>query len=64
MYKKFDELFIDETKYGTKIKTDQYLSEGKYPIVDQGQKKFQVIQILKMVYLKRYRLLYLEIILD
>lgn len=39
MYKKFDELFIDETKYGTKIKTDQYLSEGKYPIVDQGQKK-------------------------
>ena len=39
MYKKFDELFIDETRYGTKIKTDQYLSEGKYPIVDQGQKK-------------------------
>lgn len=39
MYKKFDELFIDETKYGTKIKTDKYLSEGKYPIVDQGQKK-------------------------
>ena len=36
--KTFDEIFIDETKYGTKIKTDEYLPGGKNIIVDQGQK--------------------------
>lgn len=36
--KSFDEVFIDETKYGTKIKTDEYLINGKNIIVDQGQK--------------------------
>lgn len=36
--KTFGEVFIDETKYGTKIKTDEYLVEGKNIIVDQGQK--------------------------
>ncbi len=36
--KTFDEVFIDETKYGTKIKTDEYLINGKNIIVDQGQK--------------------------
>ena len=33
----FDEVLCDCTKLGTKISTDQYLSTGKYPIVDQGQ---------------------------
>ena len=36
--KTFDEVFVDETKYGTKIKTDEYFAEGKNIIVDQGQK--------------------------
>lgn len=36
--KSFDEVFTDETKYGTKIKTDEYLTNGKNIIVDQGQK--------------------------
>ena len=34
---KFTEIFDDVTKYGKKIPTNEYLSEGKYPIVDQGQ---------------------------
>ena len=33
----FDSLFVDETRRGTKIKTDDYLASGTYPIVDQGQ---------------------------
>lgn len=33
----FDEIFEDVTKYGTKIKTDEYHQLGKYPIIDQGQ---------------------------
>ena len=32
----FDEVFEDVTKYGTKIKTDEYHQSGKYPIIDQG----------------------------
>lgn len=36
--KAFDEIFVDETKYGMKIKTDEYLVDGKNIIVDQGQK--------------------------
>ena len=35
----FESLFKDETKLGTKIKTDDYLEHGKHPIVDQGQCK-------------------------
>ena len=34
---KFDDIFIDETKLGTKLKTDEYQDFGKYPIIDQGQ---------------------------
>ena len=34
---KFTEIFDDVTKYGRKIPTNEYLSEGKYPIIDQGQ---------------------------
>lgn len=34
---KFTEVFDDVTKYGRKIPTNKYLSEGKYAIVDQGQ---------------------------
>lgn len=34
---RFDEVFEDRTKYGTKIKTDEYQTEGKNIIVDQGQ---------------------------
>ncbi len=36
--KSFDEVFVDITKYGTKIKTDEYHIEGKNIIIDQGQK--------------------------
>ena len=37
MRKKFDEIFEDCTNLGTKIKTDEYHSNGKHPIIDQGQ---------------------------
>lgn len=37
MKKKFDEIFEDKTKYGTKIKTDEYKKYGKHLIIDQGQ---------------------------
>ncbi|WP_296880505.1 restriction endonuclease subunit S [Thomasclavelia sp.] len=33
----FNDLFEDKTKYGTKLKTDQYQENGKNIIVDQGQ---------------------------
>ena len=33
----FLEVFKDVTKLGTKIPTNQYLSKGKYQIIDQGQ---------------------------
>lgn len=33
----FNEVFEDRTKYGTKIKTDEYQAQGKNIIVDQGQ---------------------------
>ena len=36
--KSFDEVFIDKTKYGTKVKTDGYHDVGKNLIIDQGQK--------------------------
>ena len=35
----FDEIFVDKTKYGTKIQTDAYQKTGKYIVVDQGQKE-------------------------
>ena len=34
---KVRDVFDDVTKYGTKIKTSQYLRYGKYPIFDQGK---------------------------
>ena len=34
---KVRDVFDDVTKYGTKIKTSQYLEHGKYPIFDQGK---------------------------
>ena len=37
--KSFDEVFEDRTKYGTKIKTDEYHISGAYPIIDQGQEQ-------------------------
>ena len=37
MVKKFDEIFEDCTKYGVKIKTDEYQQSGKHLIIDQGQ---------------------------
>ncbi len=33
----FDEVFIDETRKGTKLKSDEYHFEGKNLIIDQGQ---------------------------
>ena len=38
MIKTFDEVFVDKTKLGTKIKTDEYHEKGDNIIVDQGQK--------------------------
>lgn len=37
MSEKFEDIFDDVTKIGTKIQTINYLIKGKYPIVDQGQ---------------------------
>ena len=37
MQKKFDEIFEDVTKLGTKIKTDEYHKSGRHQIIDQGQ---------------------------
>jgi len=34
----FDELFSDVTRKGKKIPTKEYLSTGRFPIVDQGKK--------------------------
>lgn len=36
---KFDDVFSDETKNGLKIQTSEYMLKGKYPIIDQGQKR-------------------------
>ena len=33
----FDEVLKDCTKLGTKIPTNEYLKNGKYPVIDQGQ---------------------------
>ncbi len=35
--KTFDEVFEDRTKYGTKIKTEEYHTSGAHLIIDQGQ---------------------------
>ena len=37
--KSFDEVFEDKTKYGTKIKTDEYKEKGAHLIIDQGQEQ-------------------------
>lgn len=37
MKKSFDEVFVDNTKYCTKIKTSDYFEQGEYAIIDQGQ---------------------------
>ena len=37
MKKRFDEVFVDKTKYGTKIKTDEYHKNGEHLIIDQGK---------------------------
>lgn len=34
---KFDDVFSDETKKGRKIPTNEYMHQGKHPIIDQGQ---------------------------
>lgn len=39
MKKSFDEVFEDRTKYGTKVKTDEYKECGKHLIIDQGQEQ-------------------------
>ena len=33
----FLEIFEDVTKFGTKIPINEYLENGLYPIIDQGQ---------------------------
>lgn len=37
MIKTFEEIFEDRTKYGTKIKANEYQNSGSYLIIDQGQ---------------------------
>lgn len=37
--KSFDKVFEDKTKYGTKIKTDEYKEKGAHLIIDQGQEQ-------------------------
>lgn len=39
MRKSFDEVFEDVTKYGTKVKTDEYHTNGAHIIIDQGQEQ-------------------------
>ena len=39
MKKSFDDVFEDRTKYGTKVKADEYREQGKYIIIDQGQEQ-------------------------
>lgn len=34
---RFEDVFSDETKRGRKIQASEYLSVGKYPVIDQGQ---------------------------
>lgn len=38
MREKFSDVFEDVTKTATKIPTNEYLSNGTYPIIDQGQR--------------------------
>ena len=33
----FTDIFLDVTKNGHKIPKENYLTKGKYPIIDQGQ---------------------------
>jgi type I restriction enzyme S subunit len=33
----FDDVIIDDTKNGTKIKKEDYLKKGLYPVIDQGK---------------------------
>ncbi|MGM0714306.1 restriction endonuclease subunit S [Brevibacillus parabrevis] len=33
----FDDVFLDDTKNGVKIKKEKYLDEGLHPVIDQGQ---------------------------
>ena len=35
----YEKIFLDETKKGKKIKKENYLKEGKFPIIDQGREK-------------------------
>ena len=35
----YKKIFLDETKKGKKIKKENYLKEGKFPIIDQGREK-------------------------
>ena len=37
--KKFDEVFVDKTKYGVKVQTSEYREFGSHIIIDQGQSK-------------------------
>lgn len=37
--KTFDEVFVDKTKFGIKIKTSEYRESGKYIIIDQSQSR-------------------------
>ena len=35
----FNDIFVDDTKYGMKIPKEKYLSVGLYPVIDQGKEQ-------------------------
>lgn len=60
--KTFDEVFEDKTKYGTKIKTNEYQDFGLHLIIDQGQKPIAGYTNLEEGLFEDVPALFLEII--
>lgn len=55
----FSEILADETKLGKKISQGDYLVDGQFPIIDQGQKKLRDIVMKQMACSEMFRQLYL-----
>lgn len=60
----FCSLFKDCTSLGTKIKKEEYLHTGKYPIIDQGQNKVAGYTNMEEGVYEDVPALYLEITLE
>ena len=50
----FNELIEDCTKDGKKIPKNDYLAEGRFPIIDQGQEFIQMFQQLYLVTIQEF----------